>query len=74
MKHLALAISLGLSGCATVNGVPQTPCQRAQRAADTARAAVEVARTAGLDPIIIAKLETAAGGASEVVVGVCGAT
>lgn len=48
--------ALCLASCATLNGVPQTPCQRATRAIDTARLAVNVAATAGADPVIIAKL------------------
>lgn len=58
-----VAISaLSLSGCATLNGVPQTPCQRATRAVaaahaavDAARAAINVAVTAGADPVAIAR-------------------
>lgn len=71
---IILATALGLASCATVNGVPQTPCQRAIRAATLAHDAVRLAVDAGADIIVIGKLNTAADAADTVAAGVCAAT
>lgn len=71
LKLPALALCAVLCGCATLNGVPQSPCQRATRAAETAHALANAAVVAGLDPVVIAKLDAAAQAATVVATGVC---
>lgn len=74
-RFTALRIGLILSlfcigACATLNGQPQTPCQRATRAAAVIHASVAVAEAAG-DPRVIARAMDADNAAQVAAAAVC---
>lgn len=77
MKRILLIATsaLCLAGCTTINGVPQSPCQRTERAATLAHDAVRLAvdAGAGADIVVIGKLNTAADAADAIAAGICAA-
>lgn len=74
-RFTALRIGLILSlfcigACATIDGVPQSPCARATRASNVADALVGVAQAAG-DPNVISRANEAANAARIATAAVC---